>query len=137
MLAHNIVPIINENDSVSVDEIKLGDNDNLSALIAQLINADLLVLLSDIDGIYDKDPNVFTDAIKISEVTNIDELNISIDNTKSILGTGGIQTKITACKNASYSGIDCVIANANNVFALKQILSNKEIGTLVKAKNIE
>lgn len=134
MLAQGMVPIINENDSVSVDEIKLGDNDNLSSLIAQLIGADLLVLLSDIDGLYDKDPNTFSDAKKISIVEDVNTLKIDTNASKSGLGTGGIQTKIEACKNACNCGINCVIANASNVFALKQILSNKEVGTLFKGK---
>lgn len=129
MLALNIVPIINENDSISVDEIKLGDNDNLSAIVAHLVNADLLVLLSDMDGLFDKDPNTNKDAVKISQVDSVDDLHISLDDSKSELGTGGIVTKINACKDATNNGIDCVIANSKDIHAIKKILSNEEIGT--------
>ena len=134
MLSQNIVPIINENDSVSVDEIKLGDNDNLSSSVAQIIDADLLVILSDIDGLYDKDPNKYNNATKISEIEDIEKLKIDTESSKSNLGTGGIITKLEACKTANNKGIDCILTNSSNVFAIKQILANKEVGTLFKAK---
>ncbi len=132
MLSMHILPIINENDSISVDEIKLGDNDNLSQIVAKVINADLLVLLSDIDGVYDKNPKSHKDAQIINEFTT----NLSIDTSgKSDLGTGGIETKIQACLDASNAGINAVIANANKHFVIKQILTGQNIGTLFKATN--
>lgn len=134
MLNLNIIPIINENDSISVEEIKLGDNDNLSSIVARLVKADLLILLSDIDGLFTKDPNKYADAQKIEEVENIEDLKIEKSESKSSLGTGGIQTKIKACEDATNAGIDCIIANSNNIHAIKQILSNKNTGTYFKAK---
>lgn len=132
MLKMGIIPIINENDAISVDEIKLGDNDNLSSIVSRLVKADLLILLSDIDGLYNKDPNAYIDAKKIEEIEDISLLKIDLNASKSKLGTGGIQTKLKACDDATKEGIDCVIANANNPHALKQILSGKQIGTLFK-----
>ena len=134
MLNLRIVPIINENDSISVDELKLGDNDNLSSIVARLVNADLLVLLSDIDGLYTKDPNKYADAVKIEVVKDIDTIRLEKSTTKSNLGTGGIETKLKACKDATNAGIDCVIANSTNTHAIKQILANKNVGTLFMAK---
>lgn len=135
ILKMGIVPIINENDVISVDEIKLGDNDNLSSIVARLVNADLLILLSDIDGIFDKDPKQFIDAQKIDVVTNVSDLKkVQNTNNKSELGTGGITTKIKACVDATNAGIDCVIANSQDVHVLKKILNNKPVGTYIKAK---
>ncbi len=128
MLKMNIVPIINENDSVSVDEIKLGDNDNLSAIVSGLVGADLLILLSDIDGIFDKDPHQYSDAKKIDFVEDVDSLGIEKGG-KSSLGTGGIETKLNACKSATVQGIDCVIANSSDVHIINKILSGKDVGT--------
>ena len=133
MLKMNIIPIINENDSISIDEIKLGDNDNLSYIVAKIVNADLLVLLSDIDGVFDKDPHKYSDA-KILEEANIDNLKNIDTNGGSTMGTGGILTKIKACIDASDAGINAIIANANEKFILKQIIRNKIKGTLFKAK---
>ena len=134
MLKMGIIPIINENDAISVDEIKLGDNDNLSSIVSHLVKADLLILLSDIDGLFDKDPNIYEDARKIEVVEDLSALNINLGTTKSTLGTGGIETKLQACEDATMAGIDCVIANASNIHAIKQILSNKPTGTLFKKK---
>ncbi|MGN1227281.1 MAG: glutamate 5-kinase [Christensenellales bacterium] len=133
MLKLGVIPIINENDSISVEEIKLGDNDNLSSIVARLVKADLLILLSDIDGLYTKDPNKYADAQMITQVDNIKELCIDKSESKSSLGTGGISTKLKACEDATNAGIDCIIANGGNIHAIKQILSNKEVGTLFKA----
>lgn len=135
MLKMGVVPIINENDVISTDEIKLGDNDNLSSIVARLVKADLLIILSDIDGLYDKDPNAFSDAKKIDEVRDISALGIDFANaSKSSVGTGGIATKVKACENATNAGIDCVIANAGNVHAVKQILNGELVGTLFTKK---
>lgn len=132
MLKINVVPIINENDSISVDEIKLGDNDNLSSIVARITKADLLVLLSDIDGLYTKDPNQFEDAKKIDVVEDISILQIEAGESSSKLGTGGIATKIKACLDATKFGIDCVIANASDVHIIKKILNNEDVGTYIK-----
>ena len=99
LVDEGVVPIINENDSVSVDQIKIGDNDTLSALTANLWAADLLILMSDIDGVYDKDPNTYSDAILIEHIGNVAEIRASIDTKgKSSFGTGGIVTKLHAAE---------------------------------------
>ncbi len=134
MLKMGIIPIINENDAISVDEIKLGDNDNLSSIVSRLVKADLLILLSDIGGLFNKDPNTYADAQKIEEVEDISALNLNLSTSKSKLGTGGIETKLKACDDATKAGIDCVIANASNIHPIKQILSGKPTGTLFKSK---
>ena len=138
MMHYNVIPVINENDSISVDEIKLGDNDNLSSLVARLVNADLLILLSDIDGVYDKDPKEHNDAQLISTVTDLENGVKCDQNAKaSALGTGGIYTKITACTNAAKAGIDAVVANSQNLNVIYDILEGKQVGTyFVGDKNV-
>jgi glutamate 5-kinase len=112
LVDEGVVPIINENDSVSVDEIKIGDNDMLSAHTAVLWNADLLVLLSDIDGLYDKSPKEYENARLIREVYDLDTLVDSIEiGEKSAFGTGGIMTKISAAKEAGKHNIPTIIMN--------------------------
>lgn len=130
MLSLGIIPIINENDAISIDEIKLGDNDNLSSLVAILSNADLLILLSDIDGLYDKDPHIFKDAklIKSIKAQDLGDLS-SYSDSKSKVGTGGILTKLKACVNASNHNIKSIIANSRTKNILNLIIENKDIGT--------
>ncbi|MDA0902180.1 MAG: glutamate 5-kinase [Proteobacteria bacterium] len=111
LLQNNIIPIVNENDSVTVQEIKIGDNDRLAARVAQMVGADLLILLSDIDGLYDKNPNLHQDAKFIPQVNKIDR---SIENmasqANSDIGTGGMITKIKAAQMAFNAGCDVVIS---------------------------
>ena len=124
------LPIINENDTVSVEEIEIGDNDTLSAIVTASIGADLLILLSDIDGLYDKDPHKNPDAKLIDTVTVIDEHIISLGGGKgSALGTGGMATKIKAAQIATEAGCDMIIANGENPSLLYDIVAGEKIGT--------
>lgn len=131
MVDEGVVPIINENDSVSVDEIKIGDNDNLSALAGNLWNTDVLIILSDIDGVFDKDPKKYEDAQLIEEVRDIEKLVKDIDiRGLSTFGTGGIATKIEAAKRAGEYGIPTVLLNGkkNNIILDAEL--EKEKGTV-------
>lgn len=133
------IPVVNENDTVSTCEIEFGDNDKLSALVSALIGADLLILLSDIDGLFTDDPNKNKDAKFIELVPKInDELRAMGKNTSSNVGTGGMSAKIAAATIATYSGADMVIANSRDVNIITEILEGKNIGTLFlanKSKN--
>ncbi|HBG45533.1 MAG TPA: glutamate 5-kinase [Deltaproteobacteria bacterium] len=130
-----IVPVINENDTVAVEEIKFGDNDALSALATNLVEADLLIILSDIDGLYDKDPKAFPDAKKLALVEDVDELNIdTIINTANSLGTGGIKTKCEAARRAAHYGAATIIANGNKPGIVSRLLAGEEEGTLFLPK---
>ena len=130
LLELGTLPIINENDTVSTEEIEIGDNDTLSAIVTANIGADLLILLSDIDGLYDKDPHKNDDAVLISRVDNIDENILALAGGKgSSLGTGGMVTKLTAAQIATDAGCDMIIANGSDPFLLYDIVEGKEIGT--------
>ncbi|NLC96942.1 MAG: glutamate 5-kinase [Erysipelotrichaceae bacterium] len=125
-----IVPIVNENDTVAYDEIVIGDNDTLSAIVASLIEADGLVIFSDIDGLYDKDPHLYKDAKLIEKVTNINEDIIAMaTGSTSNVGTGGMMTKIQAAQIANDHNIETIIANGSNPRVLYDILDNKSVGT--------
>jgi len=135
LLELGIIPIINENDTVVVDEIKFGDNDNLSALITNLIGADLLIILTDIDGLCDSDPRVNPHARCIPLVEEIDvDLDGIVGETKSEISVGGMISKIQAARKASRFGIPTVVARGNKEGVLRQILKGKEIGTLILPK---
>lgn len=130
LLDEGVVPIINENDTVCVDEIKIGDNDILAANTAVLWNADLLILLSDIDGIYDKSPKEYKDAKLVCEVENIEEFEKSICIGKnSSFGTGGIETKIKAAKIVNKYGIPLIIANGKKSDIIYKLMDGSETGT--------
>lgn len=130
------VPIVNENDTVSTYEIKqvqtFGDNDRLSAIVTSIIDADLLILLSDIDGLYTDDPNSNPDARFINQVDVIDDklLNMGKSTSGSGVGTGGMATKLKAAGIAVSSGADMVIANGNDVDNIAKIMSGADVGTL-------
>lgn len=129
----NVIPIVNENDTISTFEIKFGDNDTLSALVATLIDADLLLMLSDIDGLYTDDPNKNKDAKIIKEVNEIDDKLLGLaKDTNSNLGTGGMSTKIKAAKKCMEKGIDVVITNSHNLKNIREIVKGEEIGTIFK-----
>ena len=131
MIDENIIPIINENDVVSVDEIKVGDNDTLSGLICPLVDADMLIILSDIDGLYDSNPQENKDAKFISEVkTMTDEIKMMAGGSSTTVGTGGMSTKIKAAEIASNSGCKTMIMNAKKINLLHEILDGKILGTL-------
>ncbi len=135
LLELGIIPVINENDTVAVDEIKFGDNDNLSALITNLVGADLLVILTDIDGLCDSDPRVNPHARCIPLVEEIDTgMDGIIGETKSETSVGGMISKIQAARKASRFGIPTVVARGTREKVLHQILRGKEIGTLILPK---
>lgn len=135
LVDEGVVPIINENDSVCVEEIKIGDNDTLSALTANLWGADLLIILSDIDGIYDKNPKDNKDAELIEEVYDIDGLMLEIDSTgKSRFGTGGVVTKITAAERVAEYGIPLILANGTKPDILRKIAAGTEKATIFHSK---
>ena len=124
------IPIINENDTVATEEIEFGDNDTLAALVAESIDADLLILLSDIDGLYTADPHKNKDATLISEVKAITpEIEALGGGAGSSLGTGGMVTKIRAAKIATKSGCDMIIANGAYPELLYDITDGKSVGT--------
>ena len=126
-----VVPIINENDSVAVEEIKLGDNDNLSALVANLIGADLLIILSDIDGLFSDDPSHNRNAELIPLVEKITPMIERLaKKSREELSTGGMITKIQAAKRCTSSGIAMIITNGNNPRALRDVFSGDFKGTL-------
>ena len=129
-----VIPIVNENDTISTYEMQFGDNDTLSALVASLVGADLLILLSDIDGLFTDDPHRNPDAKLIKVVEELDDsvLSMAKSSTGSDVGTGGMETKITAAKIATLSGADMIIANGKDVGILHQIFENDFIGTLFK-----
>ncbi len=131
-----VVPIVNENDTVSTYEMQFGDNDTLSALVSNLVNADLLVLLSDIDGLYTDDPHTNLEAELIKDVQEIDDsiFGMAKDSTGSSVGTGGMATKLTAAKIATNSGADMIIANANDFSVLYKILEDDFVGTKFHAQ---
>ena len=131
-----VVPIVNENDTVSTYEMQFGDNDTLSALVSSLVNADLLVLLSDIDGLYTDDPHTNPAAELIKDVHEIDDsiFGMAKDSTGSSVGTGGMATKLTAAKIATNSGADMIIANANDFSVLYKILEDDFVGTKFHAQ---
>ncbi|MBO5371332.1 MAG: glutamate 5-kinase [Lachnospiraceae bacterium] len=127
-----VIPIVNENDTVSTYEIQFGDNDTLSAIVASLVSADLLILLSDIDGLYTDDPHTNPDAKLIKDVKVIDEklLHMAKGTTGSDVGTGGMATKLTAAKIATRSGADMIIANGKDVGIIHEIFEGDFTGTL-------
>ena len=137
LVDENVVPIINENDSVAVDEIKIGDNDSLSAQVVTLWDADVLVFLSNIEGIYDKDPGKFDDAKMIEEVRDIDCLldNIEVKGTSSF-GTGGIATKIEAARRVNEYSIPAILLHGKKKDILLKAMAGEEKGTIFYGKEI-
>jgi len=135
LLNLGVIPIVNENDSVCIEEIEsehkiFGDNDTLSAVVAVLVGADLLVIMSDIDGLYDSDPHKNPDAKLIPLVTEIDDkISALAGGTKNSLGTGGMVTKLSAAKIAGEAGIDTVITNGSKPKNLYILVHDASIGT--------
>lgn len=135
LVDEGVVPIVNENDSVSVEEIKIGDNDTLSALTANLWGADLLIIMSDIDGVYDKNPKEYKEAELIEEVYDIDGLMMEIDaRGKSAFGTGGILTKMSAARQVNEYGIPLVLVNGTKRDILAKVAAGDEKGTVFFGK---
>lgn len=134
LLQLGIIPVVNENDTVATEEIEFGDNDTLSAIVASLIKADLLILMSDIDGLYTDDPRTNTDAKLIEVVDEItDNLKNMAKGAGSSVGTGGMATKIAAAKIATDSGADMVILNGDNISNLSALFAGDNIGTFFVA----
>lgn len=135
LLHLGVIPVVNENDTVSTYEIEFGDNDRLSAIVAALVHADLLILLSDIDGLFTDDPNTNKQAQFISVVPQIDDdiLAMGKGTTGSNVGTGGMSTKISAARIATSAGADMVIANGEDVSIIQDILHGEDKGTLFLA----
>lgn len=134
LLEMGIIPIVNENDTVSFEEIEIGDNDTLSAAVARLIDADLLILLSDINGLYSDDPHKNPDAKLLGVVENIDEVKSLAADSATKQGTGGMITKLEAAQMATSSGINMIIANGDNLNSIYDMLDGKIRGTLFVAK---
>jgi len=137
-LKRKIIPIINENDAIVSNalKIKVGDNDTMSALVSGLIDADLLIILSDIDGLYTDDPNSNKNAEFISFVEDVDKyMGMGKSTSKSGLGTGGMYTKLLAAQIATNSGCDMVIASAEDMSIIENIANGEEIGTYFPAKS--
>ena len=129
------IPVINENDSVAVEEIVYGDNDSLSAIVAKLINADALIILTDIDGLYDANPAENEDAKLIPVVNVIDEDLYAIAGGRgSTLGTGGMVTKLHAAEITMGAGIDTIVMNGENPTDIYKALDGKQVGTFFKGK---
>lgn len=135
LLSWQVVPIINENDTVMIEEIQFGDNDNLAAMITLLMDADILVNLTDIDGLYTKNPRKYPDAELIPLVSTIRESIVKVaGDIPGPLGTGGMLSKINAARKVTASGIPMVIANGCKPNILKKLFSGKEIGTFFVSK---
>ena len=134
LLKRNVLPIVNENDTIATEEIVIGDNDNLGAILAKNIHADLYVVLSDIDGLYD-DPHKNENAKLIPVVYELDDKIMSFgQDVNSNVGTGGMRTKLEAAKTCMNAGLDMIITNGEKPEALYSILDNESIGTRFVAK---
>ncbi len=135
LLSWKVVPIINENDTIMVEEIKLGDNDNLSAMIALLMDADALINLTDIDGLYDRDPRVHPDAEIISRVSNVGKNIVKIaGDIPGTLGTGGMLSKVQAARKTTSAGIPMVITNGETRDVLLRLFDGESLGTFFVPK---
>lgn len=131
LMRQRVIPIVNENDVVALDELKIGDNDNMSALVAGIVDADLVIILSDVDGLYIANPQTHPDAVIVPEVAEITpEIEASAGGVGSARGTGGMATKIQAAKAATSSGIHLVIASGTEKNAITRVLQGEELGTL-------
>lgn len=137
LLDMGVVPIVNENDTVAIDELelKIGENDSLSAMVATIADADLLIIMSDIDGLYTADPHSNPDAEVIPVVESIDEKILEMaGGAGSSLGTGGMATKLNAAEIATKAGIDMVIMNGKDPEKLYDLFDNKQVGTVFLAE---
>jgi glutamate 5-kinase len=131
LLQHGIIPIINENDVIATKEVRIGDNDNLAAFVAELLNADSVILLTDQEGLFTANPRFYPDAKLIPVVEQVDEAVVALGGESSTsLGTGGMATKIQAAQVASKSGIRTIIASSSHPNVLIDLAEGKQIGTL-------
>ncbi|HJC24089.1 MAG TPA: glutamate 5-kinase [Candidatus Eisenbergiella merdavium] len=138
LLKMGVIPVVNENDTVATYELEL-DNDTLSAIVAALIGADLLILLSDIDGLYTDDPRKNPDArfVDLVEELNDSHMNMGKESTGSSVGTGGMNTKLTAARIATRAGADMLIANSRDVRIIHRLMDGQNLGTLFVAHRDE
>lgn len=135
LVDHKVIPVINENDSVAVEEIKFGDNDNLSALVTNLVEADLLLILTDINGLYDKSPRHKEDARRISIVKEVNnKIEEIAGDTTSTIGIGGMTTKVQAAKKVAIFGLPTIVANGKVNGTISRILTGEDEGTLFLPK---
>jgi len=135
LLEWKTIPVINENDTVATEEIKFGDNDTLAGIVGNLIDADIVVILTSVNGIYDRNPDTHEDARIISEIEDIDEAIKGIDTSgKTSLGTGGMDTKLEVARKLNQIGIPLVIANGNRESVVERIVTGKKEGTLIRHK---
>lgn len=139
LLGLGVIPVVNENDTISTYEIKFGDNDTLSAIVAALIDADLLILLSDIDGLYSDNPRKNPNAEFIKQVDKLtpEILEMGKSETGSSVGTGGMNTKLSAASIATRAGADMIIANSSDIHILHRIMDGRDFGTLFLADKDE
>ena len=134
LLRHRAVPVVNENDTVSVDELKLGDNDNLAAIVAALVDADVLFIASDVDGLYDADPRTHADARPVEVVAQMSAELLSVaGGSGSAVGTGGMRTKLEAAQRASAAGVATVLFNGTNAEVLAGLANDRLRGTRIHA----
>jgi len=130
LLSMNVIPIINENDTVAVEEIKFGDNDTLSAMVAGVVDADLLIILSDVEGLYEADPRIDPSAALLSQVTEIsNEIEENSRSRGSSFSSGGMYTKINAARMCMGAGVSMVIANSSTDNVVRRIVAGEDIGT--------
>lgn len=135
LLAMGVIPVINENDAVAVDELKIGDNDTLSATVATIVDADVLIILSDVEGVFDDNPQLNPAARRISEIADITtKVEALAGGPGSSLGTGGMQTKMQAAKIAVNSGVTMLIASGLRDGVVRDILSGADVGTIFLSK---
>lgn len=132
LLEYGVTPIVNENDTVVVEELRFGDNDNLSALVTNLVEADLLIILSDVDGLYNQDPALHPGASLIPVVERITPAIEALGGKgRGTLGTGGMATKLKAAKKAALSGVGTLIVNGRTPSILGQVFAGEDVGTYV------
>jgi len=130
LFEYGVTPIVNENDTVVVDEIRFGDNDNLSALVTNLVEADMLIILSDVDGLYDKDPSEHSDAQLIPIVERVTpSIEAMGGKSQGSLGTGGMTTKLKAAKKAALSGVGTLVVNGRTPDILSRVFAGEDVGT--------
>ncbi len=136
-----VIPIVNENDTVSTDEMEnlgIGENDTLAALVTAMIHGDLVILLSDIDGLYSDDPKKNPEAVLFHQIDSLDDSILGMaKGSSSSVGTGGMQTKVSAAKIAVDSGADMVIANGEDIENLRRVMEGELVGTLFAAHQVE
>ena len=136
-----VIPIVNENDTVSTDEMEnlgIGENDTLAALVTAMIHGDLVILLSDIDGLYSDDPKKNPEAVLFHQIDNLDDSILGMaKGSSSSVGTGGMQTKVSAARIAVDSGADMIIANGDDIENLRRVMDGEQVGTLFVAHKVE